>query len=309
MSSRFKAALALALVDALPDAAANEGAMVRTVDGVFYSDGTEWGMFTLGTVPAPANTVAPAVSGAAEPGDTATATTGTWTNSPTSYAYQWQELITGVWTNISGETASTYLTDHDGIFRVRVTATNAYGAVAANSAQFAIETGGGGTPIEWGDTGTGGAGNWPTSADRALMTKIVAANTLSLTQFNMWTRSASTGVGDHFKGLVYEDDGTGEPGALIGVSAPTAATAGGAQLLTASCSITVPPGNYLIGYVCDGGSGSGSETDSGGTATNVTIMLNGGETNYASPSDPAGDWPGSPGPYSNKPALWFDGTF
>lgn len=39
---------------------------------------------------------------------------------------------------------------------------------------------------------------------------------------------------------------------------------------------------------------------------NGTIMLNGGEVNYASPPATAGAWPGSPGPYSNVPSLSFD---
>lgn len=58
-----------------------------------------------------------------------------------------------------------------------------------------------------------------------------------------------------------------------------------------------------------GDTGSGSETDSGGTSTDVAIMLSGGEVNYASPPSTAGAWGGSPGPYSNVPALWFDGTY
>ena len=170
---------------------------------------------------------------------------------------------------------------------------------------------GGGTDIDWGDIGSGGGGNWPTTANRALMRKLYADYEMTLTQFNMRMGSASTGVGDRFKGLVYLGNAAGGyPATLIGVSSPTNPTAGGAELLTAACSIVVPAGSiYWQGYVCDGGSGSGSETDSGGTETNVAIMLNGGEVNYSSPPATAGLWPGSPGPYSNIPALWFDGTY
>lgn len=173
---------------------------------------------------------------------------------------------------------------------------------------FTVNVSGGVETGQLGDTGSGGAGNWPTSANRGLLRKITVPFAITLKQFNMRIRGASTGVGDRFKGLVYAADGAGgEPGTLLAVSAPTATTSGGAQLLTATVAdVVIPAGEVWIGYVCDGGSGSGSETDSGGTATNATIMLNGGETNYATPTNPCGDWPGSPGPYSNIPALWFD---
>ena len=167
------------------------------------------------------------------------------------------------------------------------------------------------TPIQWGDTGSGGGGAWPTTANRALMRKIFAADDLTLTQFNMRIASASTGVGDQFKGLVYAADNTGGyPGTRLGISDPTGATVGGAELLTAPCSILVPGGSfYWEGYVCNGASGPGSVTDSGGAETDVAIMLNGGEVEYASPPAIAGLWPGSPGPYSNRPSVWFDGTY
>ena len=38
----------------------------------------------------PVNIVPPAITGTAQAGATLTAGTGTWTNSPTGYAYQWR---------------------------------------------------------------------------------------------------------------------------------------------------------------------------------------------------------------------------
>ncbi|NBT87226.1 MAG: DUF932 domain-containing protein, partial [Flavobacteriaceae bacterium] len=55
---------------------------------------------------APVNTVAPVVSGTAATGETLSCTTGTWINSPTSYAYQWYRNNT---TSIGGATSSTYV--------------------------------------------------------------------------------------------------------------------------------------------------------------------------------------------------------
>lgn len=60
----------------------------------------------------PVNTVAPSVtpSTGVQGSTTFSSTTGTWTNSPTSYSYQWQYLDQGsTWLNISDATSSTYL--------------------------------------------------------------------------------------------------------------------------------------------------------------------------------------------------------
>lgn len=86
----------------------------------------------------PSNTVAPAVTGTAQVGSVLTTDNGTWSNTPTSYAYQWQRDNAGGGTygNISSATSSTYtLVDADDACQVRcvVTATNASGSASANS--------------------------------------------------------------------------------------------------------------------------------------------------------------------------------
>lgn len=57
-----------------------------------------------GSTSPPANTVAPSVTGTAVVGQTLTTTNGTWTNSPTSYTYQWYRGAT----LITGATSSSY---------------------------------------------------------------------------------------------------------------------------------------------------------------------------------------------------------
>ncbi len=90
---------------------------------------------------APTNTSPPAIGGSATPGQTLSSTTGTWTGSPTSYAYQWQDCSAAGanCTNISGASASTYKLgsgDVGDTVRVVVTASNAAGATAAASASI-----------------------------------------------------------------------------------------------------------------------------------------------------------------------------
>lgn len=82
--------------------------------------------------PTPGNTVAPAVTGTTTEGQALSTTNGTWSNSPTSYGYQWKR--DGSW--ILGATASTYtLTGADvgALITCTVTAFNADGAGQATS--------------------------------------------------------------------------------------------------------------------------------------------------------------------------------
>jgi thermitase len=94
----------------------------------------------------PANTSLPAVSGNAVAGQTLTTTSGTWTNSPTSYAYQWLRCDTlgASCTSIPGATLSAYTlsaADAGSTVRARVTATNGAGSASATSAQTAVVAG------------------------------------------------------------------------------------------------------------------------------------------------------------------------
>jgi hypothetical protein len=87
----------------------------------------------------PSNTSKPTTSGEAKDGQTLTASSGEWSGTPPiSYAYQWQRCDAkgeGC-ADISAATAPTYGAGHEDVghtLRVRVTATNAAGAVSASS--------------------------------------------------------------------------------------------------------------------------------------------------------------------------------
>ena len=103
---------------------------------------------------APVNTAAPTISGTPQVGQTLTASQGTWSNTPTSYAYQWNRAGTP----ISGATSSTYVPvsgDIGSTLTVTVTAMNGTGSASATSAATAAVTAaaatGGGTGPAVGD--------------------------------------------------------------------------------------------------------------------------------------------------------------
>jgi hypothetical protein len=92
---------------------------------------------------APQNTAAPTITGQARVGSTLTAENGTWSNSPTSFAYQWQRCNAdgASCASIAGATQKTYAltsADVDKRVRVVVTATNPDGSASANSAPSAV---------------------------------------------------------------------------------------------------------------------------------------------------------------------------
>lgn len=81
---------------------------------------------------APANTLAPAVTGAAIVGSVLSCTQGTWVNNPLSYAYQWKRDGAA----ISGATSNSYTlvsADNGHVIICAVTATNTGGSATANS--------------------------------------------------------------------------------------------------------------------------------------------------------------------------------
>ena len=95
---------------------------------------------------APTSTAPPIVSGTPQQGQMLTASTGTWSGSPTSYAYQWRRCDAGGsnCAAITAATSSVYLVqpaDVGGRLVARVTASNAGGAgLPADSAATAVVT-------------------------------------------------------------------------------------------------------------------------------------------------------------------------
>ena len=84
----------------------------------------------------PSSSAVPVITGTTRTGDTLTTSNGSWTGSPTSYAYQWKRSTTsaGVYSDIPSATSSSYVVselDVGYFFKVSVTATNGAGTSSA----------------------------------------------------------------------------------------------------------------------------------------------------------------------------------
>lgn len=123
-----------------------DGCTFWYVNQHFAVNGTNWqtaiGSFAYPScLAAPTATTAPVATstGAAVVGATLSVTTGTWTNSPTAYAYQWQRGTGGGWTAIDGATRSTYTAAAaDGGAEVRCLVSASTGTATGSSPSNAI---------------------------------------------------------------------------------------------------------------------------------------------------------------------------
>lgn len=92
---------------------------------------------------APVNTALPTIAGTPTVDQTLTASNGAWSNTPTSFAYQWLRCNSSgaSCASVANGTLKTYTlvgADVGSTIRVRVTATNADGSSSAQSAQTAM---------------------------------------------------------------------------------------------------------------------------------------------------------------------------
>jgi subtilisin family serine protease len=143
--SEYPQATAAQVKEAICDGARQIPAIMTKVRcGLLDAEGA---LQALGTIldgpPAPASSTAPTTDAgsALTVGQTIDATTGSWTNSPASYTYQWQVSANGAsgWSNASGAGATTptytvAAADVGNYLQVTVTATNPAGSASASSA-------------------------------------------------------------------------------------------------------------------------------------------------------------------------------
>lgn len=121
----------------------------------------------------PANTAPPTISGTPQVGQTLTANRGTWTNSPTGYAYAWSDGATGATDTLAAG-------DEGQMITVAVTATNSAGSTTATSSAVG--------PVLPAGSGGGGCDlNATTSTFAAQVSAATAGQTLCLATGNYGT--------------------------------------------------------------------------------------------------------------------------
>ena len=238
--------------------------------------------------PKPVNASLPSISGTTQQGQTLTSSTGTWTNSPTSYAFQWQRCDSGGGSCGSvGSSSQTYLlaaADVGSTIRVTVTASNAGGSTPATSTQTAVvqAASGGGT---FGLTSIG-SNTDQMLPDRKRVSHFQLSTAGNVTKLTMYLAPTGTSGQQLLKGVLYADQG-GLPAALLGVSNQfvfhSTDVAGWYDLVFAS-PIALQPGSYWIG-VNSGAStyvaGFRWKSVSGARAINTNVYTSG-------PSNPFG---------------------
>ena len=108
--------------------------------------------YTLPGAGSPVASAPPVVSGTAGVGEVLSASTGTWSNSPTGYAYRWEraDVAAGPYAAIAGATAASYplvAADAGRFVRVVVTASNGAGSGSSASSAVGPVAPAPGTPI------------------------------------------------------------------------------------------------------------------------------------------------------------------
>jgi hypothetical protein len=221
----------------------------------------------------PQNVSLPTVAGAAQQGQTLTATTGSWSGTPSSYAYQWQQCDSGggSCTAIAGATASTYTlqaSDVNHTVRVQVTATNGAGSSqpAASAATGVVIPVSDGTTLGTtvvGPLSAAAGPNWLDSSGPYALS--AAATATKLSGYVAGDPSQPFGL----RGVVYADDGSGtKPGAFVAVTTEVTVPAGQAAQwvdLPFAAPASLPAGRYWIGYWYSNGLGTYYYTDVAGS--------------------------------------------
>jgi subtilisin family serine protease len=204
----------------------------------------------------PVNTSPPTISGTAQVGQTLRAGPGSWSESPSGYAYQWQHCdSTGAnCSAIAGATAQTFAlssADLNRTIRVVVVASNSAGSSpAASSSQTALVTQAEQSPATLGKTSVGFSSD-TFSANRKRVNRYALSSNASVTKLSIYLTSAASSGSQTLQGIVYSDS-SGKPAALLGSTETLtfkAKSASGWYDLKFSSPLKLAAGNYWIGAI------------------------------------------------------------
>jgi hypothetical protein len=243
---------------------------------------------------APVNTAVPAVSGTAMQGQSLSTSNGTWSNSPTSYAYQWQDCDSSgaSCANVSGATSSSYtLTSGDAGHTVQavVTASNAGGSASATSAQTAtVAAPPQSTTVLFGDQNA--ASYADSNADGVAQAfSYTAAASGTTGDIHVYVNTGTTAT-KLFVG-VYADSG-GKPGSLLASGSISSPQAGAWNDVSVTSATITQGSTYWIALLGTGGQLNYLDTGSGSGASYVNsgASLSSLPATYAS----GNEWNASP---------------
>jgi thermitase len=201
----------------------------------------------------PVNTGLPAIAGTPQAGQTLTASSGSWTESPTGYEYQWQRCAASGagCTAIPGAGSRTYVAgsgDIGSTLRVSVMASNSGGSSApAISAQTAaVQT----AALTFGKTSVGPSpDSFAANRKRVSLYPLPSAGNVS--KLSIYLEPGGGSGHQALEGIVYADSG-GKPGALLGTTNQLtflSTNAPGWYDLTFSAPLKLAAGSYWIGVI------------------------------------------------------------
>jgi hypothetical protein len=231
---------------------------------------------------APVDSVLPVVSGTAQVGQTLSVSSGSWSNSPTGYQYQWQRCSGGACANISGATANSYQpvsADVGDTLAALVTATNSGGSATAGSQPTAVVTQASTTGGTLGVTTIGSSSSVPASGYKfGSVFPLSSAGVAS--DFRFYARGGS--AGQSFVPVIYSADSSGNPANLVAQGAAVtvgANQAAGWVTSTLPANVTLSAGSYLLGLL-SGSNGSSAynyySAVAGGGIYNANLPLSRG---------------------------------
>jgi thermitase len=240
------------------------------------------------SVTVPTNTVAPSVGGTAQVGQKLIATTGSWSQSPSAYAYRWQRCgSTGLnCSPISAATAQTYTVvtaDVGSTLRVSVTASNSAGAsTPASSLPTSVVRASSAT---FGTTSVGALSD-SYAENRKRVSRYAMASAGSVSALSIYLQPSGTSGQQPLEGVIYAD-AAGKPGGLLGTTSQLtfkSSDAAGWYSLGFATPPKLAAGNYWIGVI----TGAGNDV-TGFRYTNVASSRDYNANIYTSgPSNPFG---------------------